>query len=184
MPATGWAAHARPQVAFGVVDPRVPRCLYQQIDSRGTRGHKQVVDISLTVADTDKVGLGTVFMDSNHRPQTLEPLVSFLRFDGAAFAGGPLAYPSRVRAQTSCAISPKGTRSGASASVVWASNPCCSADIIGRTPIQHGPRGLDPWWPGAPSNSDRSYPAPPAPPAHLPGVGSWPAHDWPRSPPG
>jgi hypothetical protein len=79
-----------------VLDSTVPRRSYQQIDSQWTRGYKQVVHIGLRVANTDKVGLGTVFVDCNQRLQTLEPLLTFLRFDGAAFAGGPLAYPSRV----------------------------------------------------------------------------------------
>jgi hypothetical protein len=60
------------------------------------KGSGGVEHIGLTVTDTDKVGLGTVFMDSNHRLQTLESLVAFLRFDGAAFAGGSATYPSRV----------------------------------------------------------------------------------------
>jgi hypothetical protein len=95
MLARGWAATLAHRSRRGG-RPDGPTRPYPQVDSRRTRDPKQVVDISLTVADTDKVGLGTVFMDSNHRLQTLEPLVTFLRLDGAAFVGDSATYPSRV----------------------------------------------------------------------------------------
>ena len=115
--------HSGPHIALGGGDTPVPRGPNQQLDALRPRSHQQVKDIGLPIAHTDKTALRTLRPRPEDGVKAGQPFwLSFCPM-GRGLRRARLPLSAGSRAHTCWANSPKGTRSGVTARVLWTCKP-------------------------------------------------------------